>query len=91
MNDKAEQVATGDQDQAFLVGVEIFIDNKPVCEICRRLIQGKSLHQFLAHIAWHRMEKAVTRIHERNRVVRFTWVPSHTRPDDVAHVKINYP
>ncbi len=34
------------------------------------------------------MEKSIARIHEQSRVVRFTWVPSHTTPDDVVNSRL---
>jgi hypothetical protein len=88
MNDKAEVAAAvlvveaaGGQDHTFLRGVEIFLDNKAVCETCQLIVQGFSHSPLLAHTVWYRtIEKAVARIHEHARVVRFTWVrvPSHT-------------
>ncbi len=37
-----------------------------------------------------RQENAPARIHEQTRLVRFTWVPSHTTPDSVMNGKVAY-
>ncbi len=95
MNDKAELVAATlavegavDQPLSFALGIEIIIDNKGVCDTCCSIAKGQSPRPTLAHIVWYRrMEKAIKLLLASNRVVRFTWVPSHTTAEDVSEAR----
>ena len=98
MNDKAELVAATlaieaalDQPLAFDKGIEIVIDNKAVCDTCCSIAEGKDPRPTLAHVVWYRrVRTAVALLHSSNRAVRFTWVPSHTTPADVASGRITH-
>ena len=95
MNDKAELMAIVltseailDQLPSFPNGVEFFVDNRAVCDLCASIAAGGPVSPTVAHCSYYRrFHNVVTTIDVRGFFC-FTWVPSHTGSEAVLSGKL---